>query len=46
VWIARALNHNLENAPRDFPNDLKPLLTPAGLPKRGPEKPAGGGKGT
>ncbi len=45
VWMARALGHNQENAPRDFPNDLKPLLTPAGLPKRGPDKPAGGGKG-
>jgi serine/threonine-protein kinase len=37
VWIARALDHNAENAPAQFPKELKPLQ----LPSR-PGKPAAG----
>jgi serine/threonine-protein kinase len=35
LWIARALEHNAENAPESFPKELKPLRDP---PRRGPEK--------
>jgi len=44
VWIARALDHNAENAPKDFPRELRSFQAPPGGPKRGPDKP-GAGKG-
>jgi hypothetical protein len=44
VWIARALDHNAANAPKQFPQELRPLQAPPvfGAPRRGPDKPAGG----
>jgi serine/threonine-protein kinase len=41
IWIARALDHNAENAPKDFPKDLEPLRRPPALqpPKKPPGKP-------
>jgi hypothetical protein len=33
VWIARALEHNTQNAPNEFPRELKPLRDP---PRHGP----------
>jgi serine/threonine-protein kinase len=43
IWIARALDHNAENAPRDFPKELRPLQSPppAAGGRRGSDKPAG-----
>jgi serine/threonine-protein kinase len=40
LWVARALDHNSENAPAEFPKELKPLRDPpqGGAPKR-PDKP-------
>jgi serine/threonine-protein kinase len=36
VWVARALDHNAENAPDQFPKELKPLqLPPQPAPARG-----------
>jgi serine/threonine-protein kinase len=43
MWIARALEHNAENAPEQFPKELKSLQAPPSVgPKRGPDKPAPG----
>jgi serine/threonine-protein kinase len=42
VWIARALDHNAENAPQQFPKELKPLQLP---PQPGPAR-GGKPKGT
>jgi hypothetical protein len=41
VWIARALDHNAENAPEQFPKELKPLQVPpqSAPPRR--DKPKG-----
>jgi serine/threonine-protein kinase len=39
VWITRALDHNVANAPNQFPKELRPLQTPS---RRGPDKPSGG----
>ncbi len=43
LWIARALDHNKENAPAAFPAaQLGPWLEPAGAPKRPADKTAPG----
>jgi serine/threonine-protein kinase len=42
LWIARALDHNQQNAPDKFPPELKPWQEPPPVPKRPPDKPAGG----
>jgi serine/threonine-protein kinase len=39
LWIARALDHNEQNAPENFPQQLRPWQEP---PKRPADKPAGG----
>jgi predicted Ser/Thr protein kinase len=45
LWIARALEHNEQNAPDRFPEELRPLQSPPPVPKRPPDKP-GVGRGT
>jgi serine/threonine-protein kinase len=42
LWIARALEHNEQNAPESFPPQLRPWQEPPPLPKRPADKPAGG----
>jgi hypothetical protein len=42
LWIARALDHNQQNAPDQFPQQLKPWLEPSAAPKRAPDKPSAG----
>jgi serine/threonine-protein kinase len=39
LWMARALDHNAENAPNEFPKELRPYQLPPAPPRRGPDKP-------
>ncbi|HEX5271725.1 MAG TPA: hypothetical protein VFW33_14605, partial [Gemmataceae bacterium] len=45
LWVARALDHNEQNAPNQFPRQLRPWLEPPPVANRPPDKP-GAGKGT
>jgi serine/threonine-protein kinase len=42
LWVARALDHNAENAPNEFPKELRPYQLPPTPPRRGPDKPQAG----